>query len=127
MPMTVEKRVVIRVGKMTAEGLTLPSAVLSPIIEVGISCKEVAFSTNSMHESRSALGVLSKSIADFTPYGVPAPEMPNILTDIFIQIASNALGSLVTNSRFAIGFNSLEIWRETPLSSQTRISPSHTE
>ena len=41
-------------------------------------------------------------------------------------IASNAPSSSVLNNRFARGLTSFEIPRETPLSSQTRIKPSHT-
>ena len=126
-PSKVENRVVITVGKIIEAGAALPSAVRIPIIEVGISCSEVAFNTNSIHEAYSAFFVLSSSCAAFTPYGVAAPEMPRRLTDKFIQTASSVGLSSVQNTRFATGLSSLETPRETPLSSQTRISPSHTE
>ena len=112
---------------MIAAGAALPSALRIPIIEVGISCNDVAFKTNSIHEAYSAFCVLSSSCAAFTPYGVAAPEMPRRLTDKFMQTASSVVLSSVQNTRLARGRSSLETPRDTPLSSQTRISPSHTE
>lgn len=95
-------------------------------MDVGRICIEVALITNSIAEEYSACGALSSSFAERIPYGVAAPEMPSILTEAFMQTASSVALSSVLNRRLATGFNSLETARETPLSSQTFISPSHT-
>jgi hypothetical protein len=87
---------------------------------------DVALSANNIAEEYSACGVPSKSFAERMPYGVPAPDMPSILTEAFMQSASSVLLSFVLKRRFAIGFKRLDTARETPLCSQTFISPNQT-
>ncbi len=125
-PSRVENREVSTVGTRIFKGLALFKATRTPIIEVGISCKEVAFKTKNIADEYSAFSVLSRSFALSMPKGVPAPEIPSRLTDKFILIAPSARSSSVLNSRLERGRKSLEIPRVTPLSFHTCISPSHT-
>ena len=118
---------VISVGITISVGAALCIATRTPIMDVGISCIDVALSANSIDEAYSACGDLSKSCAAFIPYGVAAPEIPSKLTERFIEIASSVCISSVLNNFLASGFNSFETPRETPLSSHTFIKPSQTE
>ena len=86
-PISVENTVVSKVGKTISAGATLCKAVRTAIIDVGTSCKDVAFKTNSIADEYSAFGLLSKSCAAFIPYGVAAPPRPKRLDDKFIEIA----------------------------------------
>ena len=62
-----EHTVVISVGKRISAGAALCNDVRTAIIDVGTSCKDVAFNTNSIAEEYSAFGLLSKSCAAFIP------------------------------------------------------------
>ncbi len=115
------------VGKITSAGDALCNATRIPIIEVGISCKDVALSTKNILDAYSACSLLSSRRAAWIPYGVAAPEMPKKLTERFIQTASSVAVSSVLNSLFASGRKSFDTPRDTPHASQTFISPSHTE
>ena len=53
-PSKVVKTVQKRVGRMTSVGEALCKATRIPIIEVGMSCKEVALSTKNIQEAYSA-------------------------------------------------------------------------
>lgn len=124
-PSRVENKVVKRVGRMIEVGFALCIEVSIATIEAGKSCKEVAFSTKNIAEAYSASGVLSRSFAAFTPYGVVAPEIPSRLTERFIHTAPSASSSSVRNNFRATGLSSRDMPRATPLSSHTRISPIH--
>ena len=115
-----------RVGRIMSVGAAEFKAVRTAIMEAGKICKEVAFSTNNIAEAYSAFSVRSKRLAALIPYGVAAPEIPNRLTEKFIQAASRASLSSVFKSRFAMGFNKRETPRATPLSSHTFIKPNQT-
>jgi len=123
----VEKSVVIKVGITISVGAALCIATRTPIIDVGISCMDVALSTKNIDEAYSGCGDVSKSRAALMPYGVAAPEMPKRLTDKFIDTASNVSASSVLNTLFTNGFKRRETPRETPLSSHTFINPNQTE
>ena len=126
-PKRVEKELTIKVGKMMSLGAALCMATRTATSEEGKICKEVALSTKNIAEEYSALSVLSKSCAVFTPYGVAAPEMPSILTEKLIHAVSTASSLLVFKIRRASGFKMREILRAKPLSSHTFIRPIHTE
>lgn len=126
-PKIVEKAVAINVGKMISAGALLPRVDLIPTIEVGMSWREVAFSTNNIDEAYSAFSDLSKRFAERIPYAVPAPATPKRFTERFIQTASSVSLSSVLKSRFASGAKSLEKAEETPLRVHTSISPSQTQ
>ena len=125
-PSRVENKEASRVGSIISVGLALPSDVRTAMMDVGRICKDVAFNTKKSADEYSASSVLSSKVTACTPYGVAAPEMPKRLTDKFIQTTCRVFSSSVWNIRFASGFKSLEIPCVTPLSSQTRIKPSHT-
>ena len=115
------------VGKIISAGATLPRATRIPTIDVGIICKEVAFNTKNIAEEYSASSVLSSRAHAFIPYGVPAPDTPNKLTDKFIETASKVSLSCVKNSLLDTGDNRWETLLVTPLFFQTSIRPSQTE
>ena len=126
MPSTVEKSEASSVGSTIYVGFILPKEVLTAIMDVGNSCIEVAFKTKNNAEAYSGYSERSRRFATLIPYGVAAPEMPSKLTDKFMQTADKVSSSSVLKSFFAIGFKNLERAFETPLSSQTCISPIHT-
>ena len=66
-PKRVESRVARMVGIMILLGAALCIATRTPMMDVGISCKEVAFRTNSIEEEYSAFSDLSRSLAAFMP------------------------------------------------------------
>ena len=63
----VVSRLASRVGMMTKLGLALPIATRTPMMDVGMSCSEVAFNTNSIADEYSAFGELSNSFAARIP------------------------------------------------------------